>query len=40
MSVVIFTVAELAVLSAMLGGLLRKRAHLRPLPVRSRPDVV
>ncbi len=27
MSVVIFTVAELGVLSTMLGGLIRKRAH-------------
>lgn len=33
MSVVIFTVAELAVLSTMLAGLLRKRAHLAPVPV-------
>lgn len=29
MSVVFFTVAQLVVLSAMLGGLLRKRAHDR-----------
>ncbi len=33
MSVVFFTVAELTVLSTMLGGLLHKRAHLRPAVV-------
>lgn len=39
MSVVIFTAAELAVLTGMLGGLIRKRAHdrqrLTPAVVRT-----
>ena len=33
MSVVILTAAELTVLSAMLGGLLRKRSHAHRVPV-------
>jgi len=37
MSVVIFTVAELTVLSTMLGGLLHKRAHVRPARVEAKP---
>ncbi len=41
MSVVFFTVAELCVLTVMLGGLLRKRAHApRPVPARTRATPV
>jgi hypothetical protein len=36
MSVVIFTVAELTVLSTMLAGLIHKRAQVRPARVDSK----
>jgi len=39
MSVVIFTVAELTVLSTMLGGLIHKRAHDRPVPRAARVPI-